>query len=48
MIVYKHKDWQTFKGTWYIVSNKTSDEQIKAMIVANGRQYGNIEDWQKT
>ena len=46
MNVWKHKDWQTFKGTWGIYTF-LPDEEIISWIKSNPNKYGNFEDWYK-
>ena len=44
---WKHKDWQTWPGTWLITAVWTDDEFI-ACIEANPAKYGDVADWTKT
>ena len=43
---WKHKDWETFPGTWCIVAS-ISDEEMVALIKSDPQKYGNVEDWSK-
>jgi hypothetical protein len=47
MTAWKRKDWETFKGTWFIVSSVLTDEQITALIESNPDKYGDLKDWSK-
>lgn len=48
MNIWKHKDWQTFKGTWLIASCVLSDKEIIALITDNPDKYGSVYlDWSK-
>lgn len=46
MNTWKHKDWQTFKGTWLIVA-KYDDAAIYLLILNHPEKYGDIKDWSK-
>jgi hypothetical protein len=43
--IFKHKDADTFPGTWLIASDKLSAEEIEAVIAASPGKYGDPADW---
>ncbi|HEY4496531.1 MAG TPA: hypothetical protein VI432_00055 [Candidatus Paceibacterota bacterium] len=43
--IWKHKEWETFPGTWGIYAH--SDEEIISLIKSNPEKYGIFEDWYK-
>jgi hypothetical protein len=46
-VAWKHKDWQTFKGTWFITSSKLNDFQVMWIIASSPEKYGDFNSWSK-
>jgi hypothetical protein len=46
-MVWKHKKWATFKGTWLIASKVLTEAEVMKLIAADEKKYGYVGDWEK-
>lgn len=45
MVTAKKQDWQTWPGTWLIVSSTMSKGDVMQLIAGDIKKYGSLSEW---